>query len=129
TLLKEWKEPEAKDGVAIDVNMAEVVVGKDDKYYARISTRLEDAHHYKALAEGLQKKYEKRWKDSERILNRIRSSYRKAKNVLEDSAREVGKWVVDIAKSFNVPAIFLEDLNNLIKIVKKLPTEFGVGFI
>ncbi|TRM85715.1 hypothetical protein DJ529_12665 [Sulfolobus sp. C3] len=49
TLLKEWKEPEAKDGVAIDINMAEVVVGKDDEQYVRIPTRLEDAHHYKSL--------------------------------------------------------------------------------
>ncbi|TRM75539.1 hypothetical protein DJ528_09275 [Sulfolobus sp. B5] len=52
TPLKEWKVPEAKDGVAVDINMAEVVLGKDDKQYVRIPTRLEDAHHYKSLAEG-----------------------------------------------------------------------------
>ncbi|QKR00869.1 hypothetical protein GWK48_11165 [Metallosphaera tengchongensis] len=42
---------------AVDINVADVVIGKDDKQYVRI-TRLEDAHHYKSLAEGLQR-YEK----------------------------------------------------------------------
>ncbi|AOL16554.1 hypothetical protein BFU36_07420 [Sulfolobus sp. A20] len=36
-------------------------------------------------------------------------------------ARKIGKWVVDTAKSLNVSAIFLEDLNNMIK---RLPVEF-----
>ncbi|MCY0860794.1 MAG: RNA-guided endonuclease TnpB family protein [Sulfolobaceae archaeon] len=124
SFLKEWKEPDVKDGVAVDINMAEVVVGKDDKQYVRIPTRLEDAHHYKSLAESLQKRYEKRWKENERILNRIRSFHKKAKNILEDFARKVGKWVVEVANSLNVSAIFLEDLNNMIKRVKKLPNEF-----
>ncbi|MCY0860059.1 MAG: hypothetical protein OWQ54_06465 [Sulfolobaceae archaeon] len=38
SLLKSWKEPEVNDGVAVDVNMAEVVVGKDDEKYVRIPT-------------------------------------------------------------------------------------------
>ncbi|TRM75549.1 hypothetical protein DJ531_12215 [Sulfolobus sp. A20-N-F6] len=38
------------------------------------------------------------------------------------------KRVVDIAKLFNVSAIFLEDLNNLIKRLKDLPTEFRDKF-
>ncbi|QKR00690.1 IS200/IS605 family element transposase accessory protein TnpB [Metallosphaera tengchongensis] len=124
TLLKDWKEPEVKDGVAVDINMAELVVGKDDEKYVRITTRLDDAHHYKSLAESLQKKYEKRWKENKRVLNRIRSYHRKARNILEDSARKVGKWIVEVANLLNVSAIFLEDLNNLIKRVKKLPGQF-----
>ncbi|QKR00339.1 IS200/IS605 family element transposase accessory protein TnpB [Metallosphaera tengchongensis] len=124
SFLKDWKEPGAKDGVAVDINMAELVVGKDDEKYVRIPTRLDDAHHYKSLAESLQKKYEKRWKENDRILNRVRSYHRKARDVLEDSAKKVGKWIAEVAESFNVSAIFLEDLNNLIKNVKKLPSEF-----
>ncbi|WP_343043978.1 hypothetical protein [Metallosphaera tengchongensis] len=31
SFLKDWEEPEAKDGVAVDINMADVVVGKDYK--------------------------------------------------------------------------------------------------
>ncbi|QKR00712.1 hypothetical protein GWK48_10210 [Metallosphaera tengchongensis] len=71
--------------------MAEVVVGKDDKQFVRIPTRLEDAHHYRSLAESLQKKHEKRWKENHRTFNGVRSYHRKARNVLEDSARKVGK--------------------------------------
>ncbi|QKR00748.1 hypothetical protein GWK48_10425 [Metallosphaera tengchongensis] len=44
--------------------------------------------------------------------------------MLEDSVRKVGKWVVEIASSLNPLAIFLEDPNNLIKRVKRLPAQF-----
>ncbi|QKR01074.1 IS200/IS605 family element transposase accessory protein TnpB [Metallosphaera tengchongensis] len=43
---------------------------------------------------------------------------------MEDSSRKVRKWVVVTAKSFDASDIFLEDLNNLIKRVKELPTQF-----
>ncbi|QKR00292.1 hypothetical protein GWK48_07810 [Metallosphaera tengchongensis] len=59
TLQKSWKKPEAKDGVAVDANMAEVVVGKDDRYF-RVPIRQDHAHYYKSLAEDLQKEDEKR---------------------------------------------------------------------
>lgn len=49
----------AKDSV--DINMSEIVVGKDDFNYVRIPTRLDDAHHYKNLL-PLQEKYDKEWK-------------------------------------------------------------------
>ncbi|WP_425487472.1 hypothetical protein [Metallosphaera tengchongensis] len=49
-ILKDWKGPGVKDGVAVDINMAELVVGKDHEKYVRIPTRLEDVHHYKSLA-------------------------------------------------------------------------------
>ncbi|MCY0860058.1 MAG: hypothetical protein OWQ54_06460 [Sulfolobaceae archaeon] len=77
--------------------------------------QLDDAHHYKSLAENLQKKYEERYRENERILNRVRHFNKKAKNILEDSARKVGKWIIEVANSLNVSVIFLEDLNNLIK--------------
>jgi len=34
----------------------EVVVGKDDKHYVRIPTRLNEVYHWKSLAESLQRK-------------------------------------------------------------------------
>jgi IS605 OrfB family transposase len=43
---------------------------------------------------------------------------------MEDFARKVGKWVVEIAEEFGVNIIKLEDLRNLIKNVYKLPSEF-----
>lgn len=52
SLLKSYSESLAKDGV--EINMADVVVGKDDKQYVRMLTRFDGAHHYKSLAENLQ---------------------------------------------------------------------------
>ncbi|BBG26411.1 hypothetical protein IC007_0919 [Sulfuracidifex tepidarius] len=51
---KPLERDEPRESVAVDVNMGEVVVGKDDKRYVRIPTRLE-VHHCKSSAERLQK--------------------------------------------------------------------------
>ncbi|SAI84383.1 uncharacterised protein [Saccharolobus solfataricus] len=42
------------------------------------------AHHFKSLAENLQKKYPRR------ILHRISSFHQKAKRIMEDFSRKVG---------------------------------------
>jgi putative transposase len=115
---------EPKESIAIDINMSEIVVGKDDKHYVRIPTRLDEVHHWKSLAENLQKKYPKRWKENKRILYRVRSFHLKAKRIMEDFARKVGKWVVDVAKRMGTNVIKLENLRNLVKNVDKLPREF-----
>jgi len=115
---------EPRSSIAVDINMGEVVVGKDDKNYVRIPTRLEEVQHWKSLAENLQKKYPKRWKGNKRILHRIRSFHLKARRIAEDFARKVGKWVVEIAEDFGANVIKLENLRNLIKNVDKLPKEF-----
>ncbi|WP_157043080.1 IS200/IS605 family accessory protein TnpB-related protein, partial [Sulfuracidifex metallicus] len=121
---KPFEKVEPKESIAVDINMAEVVVGKDDRNYVRIPTRLEEVHHWKSLAERLQKKYPRRWKENKRILHRIHSSHQKARRVMEDFARKVGKWVVEIAKGFGSNIIKLENLRNLIKNVNKLPKGF-----
>jgi transposase, IS605 OrfB family, central region len=115
---------EPKESIAVDINMAEVVVGKDDTHYVRIPTRLEEVHHWKSLAESLQKKYPRRWRGNKRILHRIHSFHQKARRVMEDFARKVGKWVVEIAEDFGANIIKLENLRNLIKNVDRLPREF-----
>ncbi|AEE93281.1 OrfB transposable element protein, IS605 [Acidianus hospitalis W1] len=115
---------EPKESIAVDINMNEVVIGKDDKHYVRIPTRLEEVHHWKSLAENLQKKYPRRWRENKRILYRVRSFHQKAKRIMEDFARKVGKWVVEIAEDFGANVIKLESLKNLIKNVDKLPKEF-----
>jgi IS605 OrfB family transposase len=127
-LEKEEEKVELKESIAVDINMAEVVVGKDDKHYVRIPTRLDEVHHWKSLAERLQKKYPKRWRENKRILHRIRSFHLKAKKVMEDFARKVGKWVVEIAEDLGANVIKLESLKNLIKNVSKLPKEFHDKF-
>ena len=115
---------EPRGSVAVDINMADVVVGEDDTHYVRIPTRLHEVHHWKSLAENLQKKYPKRWKENERILQRIRSFHLKARRIMEDFAKKVGKWVVEIAKGFGANVIKLENLRNLLKSVDRLPREF-----
>jgi len=115
---------EPKESIAIDINMSEIVVGKDDTHYVRIPTRLEEVHHWKSLAENLQRKYPRWWRENKRILQRIRSFHLKARRVMEDFARKVGKWVVEIAKGFGANVIKLENLRNLVKNVDKLPKEF-----
>jgi len=119
---------ELKESIAVDINMAEVVVGKDDKNYVRIPTRLEEVHHWKCLAENLQRKYPRRWRENKRILHRIYSFHQKARRIAEDFARKVGKWVVEIAEDFGANVIKLESLKNLIKNVNKLPKEFHDKF-
>ncbi|MUN29108.1 RNA-guided endonuclease TnpB family protein [Sulfuracidifex metallicus] len=121
---KEGEKVEPGESIAVDINMSEIVVGKDDRNYVRIPTRLEEVHHWKSLAENLQKKYPRRWKENKRILHRIHSFHLKAKRIMEDFARKVGKWVVEIARGFGSNIIKLENLRNLIKNVNKLPKEF-----
>ncbi|MEM3925919.1 MAG: RNA-guided endonuclease TnpB family protein [Metallosphaera sp.] len=115
---------ELKGSVAVDINMNEIVVGRDDTHYVRIPTRLYDVYHWKSLAEALMRKYPKRWKENERILNRTRHFHAKARRIMEDFARKVGKWVVDIARVLDANVIKLENLKNLIKHVDKLSSEF-----
>jgi transposase len=93
---KEKVEP--KESIAVDINMAEVVVGKDDTHYVRIPTRLYEVHHWKSLAENLQRKYPRRWRENKRILHRIHSFHLKARRVMEDFARKVGKWLLRLLK-------------------------------
>jgi putative transposase len=73
------------------LNMSEIVIRKDDTHYIRIPTRLNEARHWKSLAENLQKKYPRRWKENRRILRRIRSFHQRARRIMEDFAKKIGK--------------------------------------
>jgi len=70
----------------------------------------------------LQRKYSKRWRGNKRILHR--SFHPKAKIMMEDFARRVGKWVVEEAERFGANVVKLESLKKLIKDVDKLTKEF-----
>ena len=118
------KKVEPKESIAVDINMSEIVVGKDDEHYVGIPTRLEEVRHWKSLAENLQRKYLRRWRENKRILYRVRSFHLKAGRIMEDFARKVGSWVVDVAKRMGANVIKLESLKNLIKNVDRLPREF-----
>jgi len=92
-------------------------------HYVRIQTHLHESHRWKSLAENLQGKYPRRWKENEHILARIKSSHVKAKRITEDFSRKVG-WVVDEAVRMDANVIKLERLKNLIRNVGKLPKGF-----
>jgi IS605 OrfB family transposase len=113
-----------KDSIAVDINMHNITVGKDENNYVKINTRINEIHRYKSLAENLQRKYPKRWKENKNIKRRIISFHIKAKNIAEDFARKVGKRIVDEANKMNANVIILENLRNLIKHVKKLHKKF-----
>jgi IS605 OrfB family transposase len=115
---------EPKGSIAVDINMQNITVGKDDKNYVKINTRINEIHHYKSLAEMLQIKYPKRWKENKKIKRRIMVFHLKAKNIAEDFARKVSKRVIDEAIKMNANVIKLENLKNMIKHVKKLHKKF-----
>ncbi|MEZ0344940.1 MAG: IS200/IS605 family accessory protein TnpB-related protein [Infirmifilum sp.] len=91
--------------------------------YEHKTTKPADAHHYKTLAEELQGKYPRRWRENERILRRIRHFHKRARNILLDSARKTGKSVAEEAEKLGANAVVLEDLNKMMKQVKKLRKE------
>jgi putative transposase len=97
--------------MALDVNLRKVATfdGCDTR---RHETRFSEALSKRARAEELQKKYPKRWKYNERILKRIRSLYRKAKNVVIDRCWKLAREVVFKASKRKC-AIVLEDLEGL----------------
>jgi putative transposase len=105
-------KPYAPRGLmALDVNLRKVATfdGCDTR---RHETRFSEALSKRARAEELQKKYPKRWKYNERILKRIRSLYRKAKNVVIDRCWKLAREVVFKASKRKC-AIVLEDLEGL----------------
>jgi IS605 OrfB family transposase len=124
TFVKFMKKIQPNGSIAVDINMKSIMVGKDDKNYVSIPTRINEIHHYKSLAGNLQIKYPKRWYRNKNIKRRIMTFHLKAKNITEDFARKVGKKVIEEAFKINANVIILENLKNMIKHVKKLPKEF-----
>jgi IS605 OrfB family transposase len=123
TFEKFMQKIEPKGSIAVDINMKSIVIGKDDNNYVGIPTRINEIHHYKSLAEMLQVKYPKRWKENKNIKRRIKAFHIKAKNIAEDFARKVGRRIVEEAIKMNANVIILENLKNMIKHVKKLHKE------
>jgi len=105
-----------------------IVVGKDDNNYVKIPTRINEIYHYKLLAESLQIKYPKRWRDNRNIEKRILSFHSKAKRIAEDFARKVSKKVINEAIKMNVNVIKLENLKCMIKKVKNFLKSLGISF-
>lgn len=130
TLQKENNQTEfkLKDAVAVDVNEDFTMVG-NDKVVMQIETRVNDALHYIMLAQNLQRKYPTKWRYSKRILNRIRHYYRRAGNILLDSAKKTAKWIIDIAEMLGANAVILENLIGLNRKIRNLSRKHRVKMI
>jgi len=46
--------------------MQNITVGKEENNFVKINTRINEIHHYKLLAENLQIKYPKIWKENKK---------------------------------------------------------------
>jgi len=99
--------------IGLDVNLKKLVY-YDGRKVRRIDTPFVKALSLRAKAEEIQRKYPKRWRYNKRILNRVRSLHRKAKNVIIDWSRKFAKKLVLFALKKKY-AIVLEELNGLIE--------------
>ncbi len=108
-----YKPYTPRGAVVLDVNLKQIV-SYDGASARRYKTRFIDALSKRARGEELQKKYPKRWRYNSRILKRIRSLHKKARNIVIDWCRKFAKEIVLKAKKYNY-AIVLEDLKYLRK--------------
>jgi Probable transposase. len=129
TFEKFFQKIEPKDSIAVDINMQNITVGKDENNFVRINTRINEIHRYKSLAERLQIKYPKRWKENRNIKRRILSFHSKAKRIAENFARKVSKRIIDEAIRMNSNVIKLENLKYMIKKLKNSIKRIGISFI
>jgi len=113
-----YKPYTPRGAVALDVNLRHVIAynGSSVKRYR---ARFTDALSRRARVEEIQRKYPKRWRYNSKILNRIKSLHRKARNIVIDWCRKFAKEVIIKAEKHGY-AIALEDLKYLREnIVKK----------
>ena len=105
-------EPYAPRGfTAVDLNLR-MITTYNGIEVRRYRTRFTEALSKKARAEELQRKYAKRWRFNERILNRIKALHSRARNIINDSSWKLAKEIVMRAYKHG-HAIVLEDLRRL----------------
>ncbi|MEM0027001.1 MAG: hypothetical protein QXT53_04185 [Ignisphaera sp.] len=96
---------------AVDLNLRTVAVF-DGSETRRCKTRFVEALSKRARAEEIQKKYSKRWRYNERILNRIIALYRRARSIINDYCWKLAKEIIVKAHK-QKHAVALEDLEHL----------------
>ena len=67
--------------VTLDINLKTITM-YDGSKVRRFRTRFVDALSKKKQTEELQKRYSKRWRYNEKILNRVRELHRRARNIV-----------------------------------------------
>jgi len=97
--------------IALDVNLRHIV-SYDGSRVKRYRTRFIDALGKRGRAEDIQRKYSKRWRFNEKILNRVRDLHRKSRNIVIDWCRKFAKEIMLKARIHGY-AIALEGLDKL----------------
>ena len=119
------------DIIGVDVNEKKIVVA-NHVLIKEFETPIEKALHFRILAERLQRKYSstryQAWLRRRGVLNRVRSFYRKSRNIVEDWAKKMSKDIAETAKS-NKFAVAIEDLRNLIDSLRRLPKSHRTSLI
>jgi len=100
-----------KGVIALDINLR-TITAYDGSKTRRYKTRFIDALSKRKRAEELQKKYSKRWRYNEKILEKVKSLHRKAKNIVIDWSWKFAKHVVLKALRHGY-AVALEGLDGL----------------
>jgi len=109
--------------VAVDVNERYVYYG-NSQWIRKVETPVEKAVRLRELAERLQRKYSSTHhgveRKSERLQERIRRLYKKARDVVEDWAKKTAKIIVEEARERQC-AVAVEDLTGLREAIRELP--------
>jgi len=118
--------PVAPRGViAVDINERYVYYG-NAQWIKKVETPVEKAVRLRELAEEFKRKYSASrytpWSRRSGILHRIRSLYKKARDVVEDWAKKTAVRVVEEAKRRSY-AVAVEDLTGLKEAIRELPKE------
>jgi putative transposase len=105
-------EPYVPRGViALDINLR-TITAYDGSEVRRYRTGFVDALSKKKRAEELQSKYPKRWRYNEKILNKVRTLHRRARNIVTDWSWKFAKQVALKALRHGY-AVALESLDGL----------------
>jgi len=119
------------DIIGVDVNEKKIVLA-NHVLVKEFETPIEKALHFRILAEKLQRKYSSTryiaWLRRRGILDRVKSFYRKSRNIVEDWAKKISKDIAETAKS-NKFAVAIEDLRNLIDSLRRLPKSHRTSLI
>jgi putative transposase len=119
SIIFEFKyEPYMPRGIiALDINL-KTIVTYDGYDIGRRKTRFIDALSKRKRAEEIQRKYPRRWRYNEKILNRIRKLHRKSRNIVVYWCWKFANQIVMKASKKGY-AIALENLNGLKENVNK----------
>jgi len=104
--------------IGLDVSLKKLVC-YDGRKVRRVDTPFVKALSLRAKAEGIQKKYPRRWRYNNRVLNRLKSLHKKAKNIVADGSRKFAKRLVLFALEKR-HAITLEELIGLIEELRSI---------